>query len=110
MPPPERPEREEATMSDPRFTNSEPRIREEARIDPTVDPIERERTGGAVWGWVAGIAVLVLIAFVLIGGWGSGGNTNTASNTRPVATSTAPTGSAPAAPAAPATTGAAPAR
>jgi hypothetical protein len=91
---------------DPRFTSPEQRMREE-QMDPTLDPIERERSGGAVWGWVAGIAVLILIAFVLIGGWG-GGNNNTASNDRPAPTST--TGSAPSSPSPPATTGSAPAR
>jgi len=95
---------------DPRFTSPEQRMREE-RLDPTLDPIERERSGGAVWGWVAGIAVLVLIAFVLIGGWGSGGGNNTASNNRIPASTTGSAPSAPApAPSAPATTGTAPAR
>jgi|SwirhisoilCB2_FD_contig_61_1631914_length_582_multi_2_in_0_out_0_2 hypothetical protein len=100
---------------DPRFTSPEQRMREE-RLDPTLDPIERERSGGAVWGWVAGIAVLVLIAFVLIGGWGGGGSNNTASNNRTPATTTGSAPSAPApattgsAPSAPATTGTAPAR
>jgi hypothetical protein len=113
MGPPQRPERKEANMSDPRFsddprfTSPEQRMREE-QMDPTLDPIERERSGGAVWGWVAGIAVLILIAFVLIGGWGGGGNNNTASNDRPAPTST--TGSAPSSPSPPATTGSAPAR
>ena len=88
---------------DPRFTSPEQRMREE-RLDPTLDPIERERSGGAVWGWVAGIAVLVLIAFVLIGGWGGGGN-NIASNNRTPASTT---GSAPSTPPAPPTTGSAP--
>lgn len=61
-------------MTDPRF--NEPRLE---------DPVVRrdDRTGTGMWGWIAGVAVLALIAFVLIAGWG--GNTNTASN-NPAAT------------------------
>jgi hypothetical protein len=73
-------------------------------VDPTLDPMvrdpaERDRTGSAMWGWIAGVAVLILIGFIIVGGWGSGSRTgtNTASN--------APASTAPA----PATTGAAPA-
>jgi hypothetical protein len=116
MEPPERPERMEADMSDPRFsddprfTSPEQRMREEPRMDPTLDPIERDRMGsGAVWGWVAGIAVLALIAFVLIGGWGGGGTTNTANN-RPAPTATGSAPSTTPAPSGPATTGSAPSR
>lgn len=63
------------------------------------DPVERDRTGGAVWGWIAGIAVLILIGFIVVGGWGSSGNrtgTNTAANS-PAATAPAraTTGAAP---------------
>lgn len=88
---------EEAAMSDPRFTEGSDPNPIPPPTDPTLrDPIERDRTGGAAWGWIAGIAVLILIAFILIGGWGWGGRTgsNTAAN-------------APAPTAAPATTGAA---
>lgn len=76
-------------MSDPRY---EPRLSE-----------RRPNTG--MWGWIAGIAVLVLIAIILIAGWNS--DSNTASNAPPATTgsATAPvtappssnTGSAPAA-------------
>ena len=67
----------------------------------TGDPLERDRTGGAMWGWIAGIAVLILIAFVLVGGWGWGGNgTNTAArapaSTAPVTTGAAPNEAPPA--------------
>jgi hypothetical protein len=71
-------------MTDPRYTD--PRLNDPRLNDP---PAVRER-GGAVWGWIAGIAVVVLIAFVLIGGWSGSGNHQTASN--PAATTT---GSAP---------------
>lgn len=65
-------------MTDPRFT------------DPRNDPVLRsdERVGG-MWGWIAGLAVLALIAFVLVAGWNS--NPNTASNgPAPVTTGSAP--------------------
>jgi hypothetical protein len=54
-------------MSDPRF---------DQRLS---DPVERRSdTSGGMWGWIAGIAVVVLIAIILIAGWNS--NKNTASN------------------------------
>jgi len=54
-------------MSDPRF---------DQRLS---DPVERRPdAAGGMWGWVAGIAVVVLIAIILIAGWNS--NKNTASN------------------------------
>ena len=77
-------------MSDPRF---DPRLS---------DPVERRPdTSGGMWGWIAGIAVVVLIAIILIAGWNS--NPNTASNapsvTAPISSPMSPpsstTGSAP---------------
>jgi hypothetical protein len=54
-------------MTDPRFT------------DPGNDPLlRRDENVDSTWGWIAGLAVLALIAFVLIAGWNS--NPNTASN------------------------------
>ncbi len=54
-------------MSDPRYDQ------------PLSDPVERRSdTSGGLWGWIAGIAVVVLIAIILIAGWNS--NKNTASN------------------------------
>jgi hypothetical protein len=68
-------------MSDPRYT------------DPRTDPVLRRDEGvGGAWGWIAGLAVLALIAFVLIAGWNS--NPNSASNA-PVGPSPMTTGSAP---------------
>jgi hypothetical protein len=74
--------------------------------DPRNDPrpsgrvTRRPDSVGGMWGWVAGIAVLALIAIILIAGWNS--DRDTASIPLPAAT----TGSAPAAhpttPAAPA--------
>jgi hypothetical protein len=66
-------------MTDPRFT------------DPPNDPLlRRDDSVGGTWGWIAGLAVLALIAFVLIAGWNS--NPNTANNAPGVAPMT--TGSA----------------
>ena len=55
-------------MSDPRFTD--PRLS---------DPVLRRDEGvGGTWGWIAGLAVLALIAFPDIAGWNN--NPNTANN------------------------------
>ena len=44
------------------------------------DPLTRRSDGSAgMWGWIAGVAVLVLIAIILIAGWNN--DTRTASNT-----------------------------
>jgi hypothetical protein len=75
-------------MSDPRY---------ETRLS---DPVERRPdTSGGMWGWIAGIAVVVLIAIILIAGWNS--NQNTASNNPSATTGSAPMSS-------PSTTGSAP--
>lgn len=56
-------------MTDPRFTD--PRLS---------DPVVRrdESAAGGMWGWIAGVAVLLLIGFLIIAGWNN--NTNTASS------------------------------
>lgn len=82
-------------MSDPRY---------EQHLSEPVD--RRPDASGGVWGWIAGIAVVVLIAIILIGGWNS--NKNAASNapsattgsaTAPMARpSSSTTGSAPSSP------------
>jgi hypothetical protein len=65
-------------MSDPRYTD--PRLS---------DPVLRHQEAvGGKYGWIAGIAVLLLIAFLIIAG--VSGNKNTASNnTSPATTGTA---------------------
>ncbi len=51
-------------MSDPRY---------DQRLS---DPVSRRSDNvGGMWGWIAGIAVLVLIAIILIAGWNSPTNT-----------------------------------
>jgi multidrug efflux pump subunit AcrA (membrane-fusion protein) len=61
-------------MSDPRFTD--PRLS---------DPVLRRDEGvGGTWGWIAGLAILALIAFLLIAGWNS--NPNSANNNASPAT------------------------
>ena len=74
-------------MSDPRYTD--PRLNDPAN-DPLHVPPPARDSGGAVWGWIAGIAVVVLIAFVLIGGWNGGSTNQTASNPAASTTGSAP--------------------
>ena len=59
-------------MSDPRFTD--PRL-----SDPVV---RREERVGGTWGWVAGLAVVALVAFLVIAGW-NGNSNNTVNNVSP---------------------------
>lgn len=61
-------------MTDPRYTD--PRHNDPNRTDPV---LFRDDAGGGPWRWIAGISILVLIAFVVIAGWN--GDKNTASNT-----------------------------
>jgi hypothetical protein len=56
-------------MTDPSFTDP--------RLGDPVLPGGND-TGGGKWGWIAGVAVLALIAFLVIAGVSH--NTNTASN------------------------------
>lgn len=62
-------------MSDPRLTD--PRHNDPNFIQPS--PLRDESVGG-VWGWIAGLAVVALIAFVVVAGWNSSTTENTASN------------------------------
>jgi len=50
------------------------------RYDPRLsDPVNRRPDSvGGMWSWIAGVAVLVLIAIILIAGWNS--TSRTASN------------------------------
>jgi hypothetical protein len=69
------------------------------------DPVTRYPEGsGGMWGWVAGVAVLVLIAIILIAGWNS--HTNIASNapSATVGSATAPIPKGPMTTTAPAST------
>jgi hypothetical protein len=84
-------------MTDPRFTD--PRYN-----DPRTDPVlSRDASIGGVWGWIAGLAVLALIAFIVIAGWN--GNPNTASNGPAPMTTGSTTGTAPMRMIPPSTTG-----
>lgn len=66
-------------MSDPRFTDQ--RFTDPRSTDPDfVAPELRNESTGGVWGWIAGLAVVALIAFVVIAGWNNGGNENQATN------------------------------
>ena len=66
-------------MTDPRFTD--PRYSDAQNSDPRYVPPAplRSENAGGVWGWIAGLAVVALIAFVVVAGWNSA-TTNTASN------------------------------
>jgi len=77
-------------MTDPRFTD--PRL-----SDPV---IRRDEAVGGMWGWIAGVAVVLLIGFLIVAGWNS--NSTTASSGSST-TSTASTPTRPATP--PSTTG-----
>jgi hypothetical protein len=69
-------------MTDPRYTdprNQDPLIVSNTSI--------RSESAGGIWGWLAGLAVLALIAFAVVAGWNSG-PTDTAANNP--ATSSAP--------------------
>jgi hypothetical protein len=63
-------------MTDPRYTD--PRDRDPQFSEPVS---RRDQRVGNFWGWIAGIAVVVLIAFILIAGWNS--NKNLAGNAPP---------------------------
>ena len=65
-------------MSDPRYTD--PRL-----SDPV---LRRDASVGGPWGWVAGIAVLALIGFLIIVGANSPSN-NASNNTTPATNSSA---------------------
>lgn len=82
-------------MSDQQY--NDPRDRDPLPSDPVV---RRDRSVDRMWGWIAGIAVIVLIAFILVAGWNTSGNNNTASNNPPpAATPPSTTGQAPSIPA-----------
>ena len=66
-------------MSDPRYTD--PRYSDPRLSDPV---LRHDESIGGVWGWIAGLAAIALVAFLLIAGLNS--HSNTASN-NPSATS-----------------------
>ena len=71
-------------MTDPRYTDPDPQLSDPVlRHDQSVD---------RMWGWIAGIAVVVLIAFILVAGWNS---SNTTASNGPSATTGSATRSAP---------------
>jgi hypothetical protein len=58
-------------MSDPRFTD-DPRL-----SDPV---IRRNEDAAPMYGWVAGVSVLLLIGFIIFAGWKNNHNSNIASS------------------------------
>lgn len=80
----------EDVMTDPRFTD--PRYNDPRLSDPVLR--RDDSAAGGMWGWIAGVAVLLLIGFLIIAGWNN--NSNTASTgSSPTATSSAPMSSTP---------------
>ncbi len=80
----------EDVMTDPRFTD--PRYNDPRLSDPVLR--RDDSAAGGMWGWIAGVAVLLLIGFLIIAGWNN--NSNTASSgSSPTATSSAPMSSTP---------------
>jgi len=79
-------------MTDPR--NTDPRHQDRQFSDPVQ---RRDQSNDGMWGWIAGIAVVVLITFIVIIGWNSSGP-QTASNAparSPAATTTGQGSAAP---------------
>jgi hypothetical protein len=77
-------------MSDPRFTDQN--FTDGRNLDPNyVQPAPlRDESVGGVWGWIAGLAVIALIAFVVIAGWDK--DTETADTKTPAPISTTNSG------------------
>jgi cytochrome c oxidase assembly factor CtaG len=71
-------------MTDPRYSDQH----SDQRLS---DPVLRQddRIGG-VWAWIAGLAVLALIAFVVVAGWNSERDAASTSPSAPTSTSSAP--------------------
>ena len=69
-------------MSDPRYTD--PRLSDPPH-ERFSDPVLRrsDSSGDRVWGWIAGVAVIILIGFIVVAGWNNHSNT---ASTAPSAT------------------------
>jgi hypothetical protein len=95
----------EDVMTDPRFTD--PRYSDPQLSDPVLR--RDDSAAGGMWGWIAGVAVLLLIGFLIIAGWNNNPNTAstsssptaTTSGTAPSTTGSGSTSPKPATPAAP---------
>lgn len=81
-------------MTDPQ----DPRYRDPITRDSGV---ARDQSINRMWGWIAGIAVAVLIAFIIIAGW-NGGNQTASNPPAPATTGSGPSASPPASAPAPA--------
>ena len=68
-------------MTDPRFTD--PRYSDPRLSDPV---IRRDETTGGLWGWIAGVAVVLLIGFLIVAGWNNNGSNTASSGPTPTAT------------------------
>jgi hypothetical protein len=67
-------------MTDPRYTD--PRL-----SDPV---LRRDESVSGVWSWIAGLAVLALVAFVAIASWNSDRNSASNNSSAPTTTSSTP--------------------
>jgi hypothetical protein len=67
-------------MSDPRYTD--PRYTDPRLSDPV---LRREDRVGGMWGWIAGLAVVALVVFLLVAGYS---NNHTAGNNPTSSTAT----------------------
>jgi hypothetical protein len=74
----------EDAMTDPRFTD-------DLRLSDPV--IHRHENIDGVWGWVAGVSVLLLIGFIIFASWNN--NSNTASSGSSPATTASRTATPP---------------
>jgi hypothetical protein len=77
-------------MTDPR--NTDPR-RHDYQFS---DPVRRhEQSVDRMWGWIAGLAVVVLIVFIVIVGWNASAPTTASNTPRQSAPAVSTTGQAP---------------
>jgi hypothetical protein len=78
-------------MTDPR--NTDPR-RQDFRFDNPMR--KRDQSVDRMWGWIAGLAVAVLIVFIVIVGWNASAPTTASNTSRPAAPAATTTGQGPA--------------
>jgi hypothetical protein len=73
-------------MTDPRYTD--PRYSDPPLSDPV---IRRDESVGGMWGWIAGVAVLLLIGFLIVAGTATNGSSPMTTSSAPARNATPPT-------------------